>query len=214
MVDAVYLLGGGGHGRVVLDLLVKNGCNVMGILDVGLATGSVIGGVPVLGGDQYLEQLNPDNVWLANGIGANPSVEARRSLFLKAKELGFCFRAYVHPSATLITEQIPGEGSQIMAGALLQCGVSLGANVVINTRASIDHDCNVEDHAFIGPGAILCGKVTVKKSAFIGAGAIILPSVQIGQNSIIGAGSVVNKSVPDGWTVVGNPATILRARNG
>jgi UDP-perosamine 4-acetyltransferase len=214
MADLVYQLGGGGHGRVVLDQLLKSGCDVRGILDAGLDVGSVIYGVPVLGGDSYLENLCRSDVWLVNGVGANPKVTLRKNLFQMAKEKGFRFLTSIHQTAILNSQLSVAEGSQVMAGAVMQCGVSLGANVVVNTRASLDHDCVVEDHAFIAPGAILCGGVIVKQSAFIGAGAIILPGIQVGQNAVIGAGSVVNKSVPDEWTVAGNPASILRTRNG
>ena len=34
--------------------------------------------------------------------------------------------------------------------------------------------------------------------------------VVIGENAIVGAGSVVTKDVPDGATVVGNPARIIK----
>jgi maltose O-acetyltransferase len=39
----------------------------------------------------------------------------------------------------------------------------------------------------------------------------VLPGVTIGRDAIIGAGSVVTRDVPDGATVAGNPARLLRA---
>ena len=44
-------------------------------------------------------------------------------------------------------------------------------------------------------------------------GATVFGGITIGNNVTIGAGCVVRKSVPDGCTVVGNPAVIVR-RNG
>lgn len=46
--------------------------------------------------------------------------------------------------------------------------------------------------------------------AFICAGATIIPNLTIGRNVIVGAGSTVIRDVPDGVTVVGSPAKILR----
>ena len=77
---------------------------------------------------------------------------------------------------------------------------------MINTCASIDHDCVIGAHTFISPGVVLSGNVLVGESVFIGAGAAVLPGV-IGVNVVIGAGAVVIKSIPDGWIVAGNPAT-------
>lgn len=202
----VYLLGGGGHGKVVLDALLEAGFSVSGILDPGLNVGDIVFGVPVLGGDAYLKSLKPNDILLANGLGASPSVQIRRQTHLDATENGFSFCVLRHPSAIVGRECAFKPGAQIMAGAVLQNQIIVGDGVVINTRASIDHDCNIGAHAFIAPGAVLCGNVTVGDSAFIGAGAVVMPGIKIGTKAVIGAGAVVTKSVPDGWTVVGNPA--------
>lgn len=206
MAKSVYLLGAGGHGRVVLDTLHRNNIQVTGILDPELKPGEKVWGVPVIGKDNYLENLSNTETLVVNGLGANPHTAIRRQLFIAVKQRGFEFMSLIHPSAFVSSRSKIDQGSQVMAGALLQCGVTLGQNVVINTRASIDHDCLVEAHSFIGPGAILCGNVIVSNSTFIGAGATILPGLKIGANAIIGAGAVVVKTVPQKWIVAGSPA--------
>lgn len=207
MTKSVYLLGAGGHGRIVLDALHTKNIKVTGILDPELKPGEEVWGVPILGKDNYLENLSNTEALVVNGIGANPYTAIRRKIFIAVKQQGFEFMSLIHPSALVSSRSTINQGSQVMAGALLQCGIILGENVVINTRASIDHDCVIEDHSFIGPGAILCGDVIVENSSFIGAGATILPGIKIGANAIVGAGAVVLKSVPQNWIVAGNPAT-------
>ena len=101
-----------------------------------------------------------------------------------------------------------GEGSQILHGAVIQTGTQIGKHSIINTAASIDHDCMIKDFTFIGPNATLCGGVRIGEGSFIGAGAIILPYIKIGKNCTIGAGSVVTKNIEDGVTAYGNPAKI------
>lgn len=206
MTKAVYLLGGGGHGRVVLDALLASGVNVTGILDPDLKVGDQVFGVPVMGGDEFLDGVASKEVLLVNGLGANPSTQNRKRLFETMKAKGFAFNAVQHTSAVIGRDCDLGESSQIMAGAVLQNRVRIGDNAVINTRASIDHDCVIGMHAFISPGAVFCGDVMLADSAFIGSGAVLLPGVQIGADAIVGAGAVVTKSVPDGWVVAGNPA--------
>lgn len=206
MNKALYLLGAGGHGRVVLDSLLVNGLKVEGICDSGLEQGSRIFDVPVIGGDEYLSHVSPDEAILINGIGASPCTSYRRELFERMKRMGFSFGSVLHPTAIKGCECMLGEGSQIMAGVVLQNRVRVGANAVVNTRASIDHDCELGDHTFISPSAVLCGNVTVGEAAFVGVGAVVLPNIHIGSNAVVGAGSVVTKSVPEGCVVVGNPA--------
>lgn len=202
----VCLIAGGGHGRVVLDALLASGARVVGVVDPALRVGDCVFGVTVLGGDEWISGAQADNLMLANGVGAQPGIHSRTAIFDKWKSLGFRFAGVAHPTAFVGRDCVLGEGSQIMVGAVLQCGVSIGANSVVNTRVSIDHDCRIGKHAFVGPGAVLCGEVQVGDQAFIGAGAIILPGMRIGQGAVVGAGAVVNRNVPEGCKVAGNPA--------
>ncbi|MGK7873278.1 MAG: acetyltransferase [Xenococcaceae cyanobacterium] len=206
MSEAVYVLGAGGHGRVVLDTLLANGIRVTGILDANAQISGLVFGVPILGGDEYLDNVSIAKTFLVNGLGANPKTFKRRNIFTVMKTRGFTFKSFKHPSAIVSSAIKMGEGCQVMAGVVIQAAVTLEENIVINTRASIDHDCMIGSHAFIAPGVTLCGNVRVAPSAFIGAGAVVIPDIHIGQNAIVGAGAVVTKSVADGWVVAGNPA--------
>lgn len=93
-----------------------------------------------------------------------------------------------------------------MAGAVIQPDVTIGANVLINTRASVDHDCRIGDHAHLAPGTTLCGGVCVGHTTHIGAGATVIQGVQIGNRCLIGAGSLVLRDVADGKKAYGVPA--------
>lgn len=208
----VLLLAAGGHASVVLDALLASGIRVTGIIDPEKALGSAIFGVPAIGGDEWLDQANPDEILLANGVGATPGNSLRSRLFNTWKQRGFNFISIQHSSAVVGREVILSEGSQIMAGSILQCRVSIGVNVVINTRASVDHDCKIGVHAFIGPGVTLCGGVCIGDNAFLGAGAVILPGITVGGNAIVSAGAVVTRDVPYGELVAGNPATTKKRK--
>ena len=194
----LLLMAAGGHGRVVFDTLRSAGLHVDGILDPGHAAGALVSGVPVLGPDDWLERCDPARVWLANGAGLRPRRDLRRSLFTTWTGRGFEFVSVRHPSAVVSRDVALLEGSQVMAGAVVQCGARIGRNAVVNTRASVDHDCIVHDHAFLAPGAVLCGQVTIGEGAFVGAGAIVLPGVTVGSGAVVDAGEVVTRDVPDG----------------
>ncbi|PNK15352.1 acetyltransferase, partial [Cylindrospermopsis raciborskii] len=193
------------HGRVVLDALLANGIQVTGILDTAQIPEQILG-VPILGGDDYLNNVSITQTYLANGLGSNPYISKRRLIFNTMKDRGFTFKSIQHPSAIVSSTVKLGEGCQIMAGAIVQPGVTLGENTVVNTGAVIDHDCVISSHSFIAPGVTLCGDIKISHSVFIGAGAVVLPGVYIGENAIIGAGAVVTKSIPERSIVVGNPA--------
>lgn len=206
MSKPVYLLGGGRHGKVVLDALLTAGVAVAGVLDPNLAPGTMIFGVEVLGDDRVLDRLTSDDAVVVNGIGGSPTDNLRRRVYEDVKRRGLAFSTVRHPAAVIGRECALAEGAQVMAGAVLQNRVALGANAVINTRASIDHGCKIADHVFISPGAVLCGDVVIGEGAFIGAGTVIMPEVEVGARAIIGGGAVVIKNVPPRFKVAGNPA--------
>lgn len=202
MRDPIFLIGGGGHGRVVLDAALLCGLNIVGIIDPTLPKGSSIFGISVVGGDDDAPEILSG--WI-NGVGAIGSTTLRHTVFDRLVSRGPAI-VLIHPSAVVAREVDVRQGAQIMAGAVVQTGVSVAENAVVNTGARIDHDCILGAHAFISPAATLCGGVIIGEGSFIGAGAVILPSVTIGENCIIGAGAVVTRSIPSNQKVVGTPA--------
>jgi len=207
----LFVIGGGGHGRVVLDTLLGV-MGVAGILDPHVEKGTLIFGVPVAGDDHVLDSVHPGTVVLANGVGANGNVTLRSQVFERFAARGFRFPVVQHASVLVGAECSLADGAQVMAGAVLQSRVMLGENTVVNTGARLDHDCCVERHGFIAPGVVLCGGVTVRAGAFIGAGAIVLPGLEVGARAVVGAGAVVTRSVLEGACVGGNPAARLEKR--
>jgi len=117
------------------------------------------------------------------------------------------YATVISDSAVLYDAHI-GHGSQILQRSVVQIGTKIGKHCMINTAASVDNDCILDDFTFIGPNATLCGGVKIGEGSFIGAGAVILPYVKIGKNCMIGAGSVVTKDIPNDSTAYGNPAKI------
>ena len=97
-----------------------------------------------------------------------------------------------------------------MAGAIIAPEAKLGRECIINTNASVDHECILGDGVEVGPGATLCGLVTVDVNGWICAGATILPRIKIGADAIVGGGAVVTKDVSAGQTVVGVPARPIK----
>ena len=102
------------------------------------------------------------------------------------------------------------EGVQIIQGAIVNRGVSIGKHTIVNTNATVDHDCKIGDFVHIAPGATLCGGVKVGKRTLIGANATVLPNCEIGANVNVGAGAVVTTDLPDNVVVVGVPAKIIK----
>jgi sugar O-acyltransferase (sialic acid O-acetyltransferase NeuD family) len=192
----MIILGAGGHAGVVIDALRTTGIVPLGCLD---SKAGAVNGVSVLGGDDYL--TGPEE--LANGLGNKATRHSsglgkRAGLYRKFRDQGCKFPPVIHTSAIVSEGVVISDGAQILAGAIIQTGAWIGKNVIVNTRATIEHDCAIGDHSHIAPGAIICGGVKVGDEVHVGAGAIILQGRKIGRFAIIAAGAVVTKDIPIG----------------
>ncbi|MEM9632171.1 MAG: acetyltransferase, partial [Pseudomonadota bacterium] len=114
----------------------------------------------------------------------------------------------IHPTASVSPSSQVGQGTQILAQAVVGSAAQLGEGCIINHGAVVDHDTIVGKGVHLAPSATLCGEITVGDYAFIAAGATVLPRVSIGAEATVGAGAVVTRDVPEGATVLGVPAKV------
>jgi sugar O-acyltransferase (sialic acid O-acetyltransferase NeuD family) len=131
---------------------------------------------------------------------------ARFDRFHALEKAGARAATVVHPRACLSAYARLGEGSVMLAGAMVNIDASIGRACIVNTGATIDHDCVLGTAVHVAPGAHLSGGVTVGDRSWIGVGACVRQGFRIGADVMVGAGSVVVRDVPDGSTVVGSPA--------
>ncbi len=209
--DQVVVYGAGGHAKVVAEILRLTNWDVVGFLDAvnPRRKGEDFYGSKILGGDEVLEDLLRSGVkHVIVGFGDN---SLRVKTADRLVELGFCLLIAVHPNAVCAADVSIGEGTAVCSGAVIGPSTLVGRNAIINTQASLDHDCVLRDGAHVGPGAIVTGAVEVGECAWIGAGAVIADHRTIGHGSIVGAGAVVVKDVPEAVVVMGVPAKITRS---
>lgn len=209
MKRPLLVLGAGGHARVLIDALLASGRIIAGIVDHDPhLVGTSLLGVPVIGGDEVVDQFPPHEILLVNGIGSVRTPDVRQDVYQRMKEAGYSFATVLHPSAVIAPDVELGEGAQVMAGAIVQTGTRIGYNSIVNTRASVDHDCRIGDHTHVAPGVTVSGGVTVGAMSHIGTAATIIQGVTIGAKAIVGAGALVLSDVPSQVTVVGIPAKV------
>jgi len=207
----VIIIGAGGHAKVLIDTLKSQSVNIVGITDPDPnKVGRIILGVPVIGDDPVIENYNNDSVELVNGIGMVANKKTRQLIFDIFKKRGYRFASVIHHSVILSSDVELSEGVQIMAGSIVQTGCKIGTNSIINSRVSIDHDTIIGSHVHVAPGVTLSGEVQIGSGTLVGSGATIIQGVKVGEKATVAAGAVVIRDVPDGATVVGVPAKVVK----
>ncbi len=206
------ILGCGGHGRVVLDILLNaGGYELVGFVDSNpAAVGRRIDGLEVLGHPDDLPHLR-DELGIRSAVVAIGDNGARRALADQLENLGIELVNAIHPSANLARNVIMGRNTVVAAGALVCAHCQIGDSVILNTGCIVDHESLIGTATHICPGARLAGRVTVESGAFIGIGATIIQNIRVGYEAVVGAGAVVIEDVDPMSTVVGIPARQIKA---
>lgn len=214
MNKPVIIVGAGGHAKVLVDALIASGREIVGLTDLEVAQGTeVLANACVLGDDDAITSYDPDNIELVCGLGSVSKTLSRDRLYTDFSNRGYQFAIVRHPSATISQYAEIGKGCQIMAGAVVQCGVRLAENVVINTAASVDHDCVIGRSSHIAPGVHLSGDVVIGENTHIGISAAIIQGVKIGKECLVGAGAVALIDLEDGTKLLTSKPNLLENSN-
>ncbi|PAQ13673.1 sugar acetyltransferase [Bacillaceae bacterium SAOS 7] len=204
----IIIVGNGGHAKVLTEILLLNNENIIGFTTPKKEENPF--GLKYLGDDSIIFNHSPSDILLVNGIGSTYSTAVRKIIYQTFSSAGYMFAQVIHPSALVSAYSCLGEGVQIMARAVIQPFAQIADNTIVNTVASIDHDCVIGAHCHIAPGSILSGTVQVGHETHIGTGTTIIQGVKIGSQVLIGAGSLVLKDIEDQATVYGTPAKEVR----
>lgn len=203
MSEPIWVIGAGGHARVVIDTLqTLEGIKIAGILDDAFPNVSPVLGVPVLGPatPESVIRLGVRRAFLA--IGSNP-VRAEIAVRLGAS---VSWATLVNSRAILARDVKVGQGTIIMAGAIVHTGSVIGMHSIINTASTVDHDCRLGDYVHLAPGVHLAGGVQIDEGAFLGIGSCVIPGRTIGAWATIGAGGIAVSDIPPGVVAKGLPA--------
>lgn len=203
MEKTIFIYGTGGHAKVASDIAKLQGYEVGGFIDDAKKEQYL--GLPVLDSEAFFASKTPEKCEVFIGIGNNAVRKEKAELM---KECGFSLATLIHPRSVIAEGVEIGEGTVLMAGAIVNPGSKIGKNCIINTNASADHDCSIEDYAHLAPGVTLGGGVVIGESSWIGIGASIREYKTVGKNVMIGMGAAVVGDIPDNVTALGVPAKI------
>ncbi len=196
----VVVIGAGGHGRVVARAADACGIEVIGFYDDDAAKwGTRIDDVPVLGSIE--EAAASAGRPAVMGIGDNAT---RKSA---SESLDLDWISVIHPFTSVDSYATLGRGTVLLPGSIVHRGTIIGDHVILNTKASVDHDCRVGDYVHIAV-AHMAGGSSADEGSFLALGSVLLPGVNLGAWSILGAGAVAIDDIPANSVAVGIPARV------
>lgn len=207
MKSKLILVGGGGHCKVCIDVIEQAGqFEIIGILDLQNLVGTSVLNYQIIGTDQDIGKYAELGYSFLITVGQIKSAVLKEKLFYQLKKNSANIATLIAPSAHVSKYSNIGIGSIVMHHAIINAGVTVGENCILNNKCDIEHDTVIGSHTHISTGAIINGNCTIGKGVFIGSNATVCNQITIEDEVVIGSGSVVRKDVIRKDIQAGNPA--------
>lgn len=207
MSKQIVIIGASGHGKVIADIAKKNGYTDIVFLDDNTSL-SECNGYPVKGSCKDAADFREYDFIV--GIG---NCKIRQKIQNDLSKNGNRFVTLIHPEAVIGENVFLGEGTVVMAGAVINPCSRIGRGSIVNTCASVDHDCEIGEFSHISVGAHVAGTVKIGDRTWIGAGATVSNNLVIAGDCMVGAGAVVIKDLSESDTYIGIPAKKMVVKN-
>ncbi len=203
--NTIYIIGAGGHGREVAELLRTTEKTELFFLDdKPELQGRIINGIEVLGGIDFLKKMTAtSSVKVTIALGSS---KVMRSIVHHCQSYDLEYVNVIHPSASVSPNSILGHGIVLFENTSVHVNAILGNHVCLNVGASVSHDSNIGDFSILSPGARIAGDCVIGKACKLGMGSSIINGIVLGDDVVVGAGAVVIENVSPMSTVVGVPA--------
>lgn len=210
----IIFWGATGQAKVLRECMESQGWTVVAVFDNNPEIISPLDDIPVYYGQSGFEWWQANNqtnkisfIVAIGGDRGKDRLEIQN--YLTSRQLLPAIAQ--HSTAFVASGAKIGLGSQILAHATVCVDTIIGESCIINTGASVDHECKIGNGVHICPGVKMAGCIEIGDYATIGTGAVILPRIKIGTGAIVGAGTVVIRDVLPYTVVVGNPAKVIRS---
>lgn len=179
MSKKILIIGAGGHGRSVADLVLQlPSYKLIGFLDDNFPQLQKIWTLQVFGkvGKNELDALKDcvDCVFVAIGDNAQ-----RKIIFDLVVSMEFHIPFLVHPMAYVSPRAVLGAGTVVMANAVVGTEAHIGCGVIINCGSTVDHDAKVGDFAHLGVNVSMAGGSRLNAGFYAAPGTILKRNMEM-----------------------------------
>lgn len=150
-------------------------------------------GLPLVSFDAVEKHFGVDDHKMIIAIGYINMNNLRVQKYSEARQKGYKFANYIHPSVMIHDDLIIGENNVIFDHVSLQPGASLGHSNYFWSNSVLAHGASVEDGNWVASGVVISGDTKIGSRTFLGVNATIGHNISIGDECFIGANALITK---------------------
>ncbi len=178
----ILIYGSKEFGKVMKGLVEYLGYPFQGYID------DIYQGEEIVGTFEYVKKKIPANEYAIVIAVGYRDLSARWVIYREVRKNSYEVPTLIHDKAYVHDKKKIGQGTIIMAGAVIDYNAVVGELVTVWPGVVVNHDCNIGNNIFLSPNATICGGARIGEDSFIGAGSIIIEHNDIPPKSFIKAG--------------------------
>ena len=187
-MSKLLIIGAGGHGGVVVDTAELQGIWEEIVFLDDRSDVDLVLNHRIIGKLHEYEKFVDKYEYAIVCIGNN---EGRLDLIQKLLKVGYKVPVIIHPKASVSKYSSIGEGSVILAGAVINTNARIGMGCIININSCVDHDAVMDDGVHVCSGAVVRSMCSIGRLSYIGAGSCVKSGSKLVEKYILEDGEVI-----------------------
>ena len=186
---------GNGKMAVILYQFLRRSYEVVAFTvdDKVMSDKKIFFGLPIVAFESVEKYFPVEEYKMIVAVGYINMNNLRVQKYKEAKQKGYDFVNYIHPSVMIHDDIIIGENNVIFDHVSIQPGASIGHSNYFWSNSVLAHGSSVEDGNWIASGVVISGDTKVGSRTFLGINASIGHNITIGDECFIGANALVIK---------------------
>lgn len=192
-MENIIIYGNGKIAKIIYQFIKKQFNIVAFTVDKKHIQEDTIEDLPLIAFEDIESIYKPDKYKMIIAVGYVQMNNIREQKYNEAKEKGYGFINYIHPSVEIHDNIKLGENNIILDHVSIQPYVTIGDSNIIWSNAVIAHGSNIKDTNWITSGVVISGDSIIKSKCFLGVNATIGHNITIEDANFIGANTLVTK---------------------
>ena len=193
-MEKLIIYGNGKISKIIYHFLKKQFKVIAFTVDSKFIKEKSIYKLPVIAFENIENFCDPNVNNLIIAIGYINMNSVREQKYFEAKQKGFNFINYIHPSVEIHDNFQIGENNVILDQVSIQPYSKIGNSNFIWSNAVLGHGTCIENTNWIASNATISGDTIIKSKCFIGVNSTIGHNITIERENFIGAHTLVTKN--------------------